>query len=327
MTPITLLVVALPAAVFVVTAALTVWMLRSRFARFVLDHPNERSLHVNPVPRTGGLAIMLGIAVAGVVLLPGSLIWFAPATALAILSFVDDLRGLPVAVRFACQLLVAGAFAELALGDQPIAWIATATLAAAWLANLYNFMDGSDGLAGGMAAIGFGCSGLGALAAGDVALAAASLSIVGAAGAFLVFNFHPARIFMGDVGSVPLGFLAAAIGMLGWREGAWPIWFPVLVFSPFIVDATVTLARRLLRGDQVWQAHKEHYYQRLVRLGLGHRRTALVEYLMMLAAGASALWAAPREQSVQLMTLAIWGVLYALGMIAVDRVWKERAIV
>ena len=320
-----LIVIALPAGAFVITSALIAWMLKSRFARLVLDHPNERSLHVDPVPRTGGLAIMVAVTCAGLLLLPGSLVWLAPAVALALLSFVDDLRGLRVTVRFASQLVVSGVFASWVLADLPLPWIAVATLAAAWLANLYNFMDGSDGLAGGMAAIGFGCSGLAALAAGDVPLAAASLSITGAAAAFLVFNFHPARIFMGDVGSIPLGFLAAALGLLGWRGGAWPVWFPLLVFSPFVVDATVTLARRLLRGDKVWQAHKEHYYQRLVRMGLGHRRTALIEYLVMLAAGASALWAAHREPSVQLLVLAVWGALYAFGMTAIDRLWKTRA--
>ncbi|MET0918572.1 MAG: glycosyltransferase family 4 protein [Burkholderiales bacterium] len=319
-----LVVIALPAAAFVLTTALIAWMLRSRFAQLVLDHPNERSLHVDPVPRTGGLAVMVAVGLSGIMLLPGSLIWLAPAVSLSTLSFVDDLRGLPVIVRLAAQIVIAAAFTGLVMSDLPAIWIVLSTLAAAWLANLYNFMDGSDGLAGGMAAIGFGFSGLAALAAGDVQLGAASLSITGAAAAFLVFNFHPARIFMGDVGSVPLGFLAAAIGMLGWRSGAWPLWFPFLVFSPFIVDATVTLGRRLFRREKVWEAHNDHYYQRLVRLGLGHRRTALVEYLVMLAAGGSALWAASQDASVQMTVLAIWCVLYGLGMIAVDRLWKER---
>ena len=320
-------IIALPAIAFLLTLGLIAWMLRSPLARAVLDHPNERSLHVAPVPRTGGLAIMIAIAFAGIPLLPGSLVWLAPTVALAALSFVDDLRGLPVVLRFAVQITVAGVFAAWVLAGVPAVWIAAAALATTWLANLYNFMDGSDGLAGGMAVIGFGYSGLAALAAGDGGLGTASLSVTGAAAAFLVFNFHPARIFMGDVGSVPLGFLAAAIGILGWRTGAWPIWFPVLVFSPFIVDATVTLARRLLRGDRIWQAHKEHYYQRLVRLGLGHRRTAIIEYLVMLAAGASALWGAEQDASVQFAVLAVWCVLYAVGMIGIDRLWKERASV
>ncbi|MFO1206015.1 MAG: glycosyltransferase family 4 protein [Burkholderiales bacterium] len=320
-----LVIVALPALAFVITSALIAWMLRSRFAGLVLDHPNERSLHADPVPRTGGLAIMCALTCAGILLLPVSVVWLAPALLLALISFVDDVRGLPVTVRFAAQLVVSAVFAAWVLAGFPLGWIAAATLITAWVANLYNFMDGSDGLAGGMAAIGFGCTGLAALGAGAIDLAAASLSITGAAAAFLVFNLHPARIFMGDVGSIPLGFLAAAFGLLGWRSSAWPLWFPLLVFSPFVVDATVTLARRLLRGDKVWQAHKEHYYQRLVRMGWGHRRTAFVEYAVMLAAGASALWAAPREASVQTVVLLAWAVLYAVGMVAIDRQWKMRS--
>jgi UDP-N-acetylmuramyl pentapeptide phosphotransferase/UDP-N-acetylglucosamine-1-phosphate transferase len=95
--------------------------------------------------------------------------------------------------------------------------------------------------------------------------------VAAAAAGFLCFNFHPARIFMGDVGSVPLGFTAGALGLVGWRSGAWPLWFPLLVFAPFILDATVTLLRRALRGEKVWQAHRSHYYQRMVQMGLGHR--------------------------------------------------------
>ncbi len=320
-----LAIAALPALAFVITSALIAWMLKSRFARLVLDHPNERSLHADPVPRTGGLAIMAALACVGVVLLPSSLLWLVPALLLALLSFVDDVRGLPVTVRFAAQLVVAAAFSAWVLAGLPLLWVAVATLVTTWLANLYNFMDGSDGLAGGMAAIGFGCSGLAALGAGQIDLAAASLSITGAAAAFLVFNLHPARIFMGDAGSIPLGFLAAAFGLLGWRVGAWPIWFPLLVFSPFVVDATVTLVRRLLRGDKVWEAHKEHYYQRLVRMGWGHRRTAFAEYLVMLAAGASAVWGAQSDPSTQIAVLAAWAVLYAVGMVAIDRRWKMQA--
>ena len=169
--------------------------------------------------------------------------------------------------------------------------LALAVLAVTWLTNLYNFMDGSDGLAAGMALFGFGAFALAAFAAGDMALAVFSASLAGAAAAFLLFNFAPARIFLGDVGSVPLGFLAGALGLAGWRDDAWPLWFPALVFAPFIFDASVTLLRRLVRGEPVWRAHREHYYQRLVRLGTGHRATALAAYALMLACAAAALYA------------------------------------
>jgi UDP-N-acetylmuramyl pentapeptide phosphotransferase/UDP-N-acetylglucosamine-1-phosphate transferase len=109
---------------------------------------------------------------------------------------------------------------------------------------------------------------------------------------------------MGDVGSVPLGFLAGALGVYGWSQGVWPVWFPLLVFAPFVCDATLTLLRRLLRRERVWQAHKEHYYQRLVRMGYGHRGTAFIEYAVMAGCAATALFARREPSSVQAAALA-----------------------
>jgi UDP-N-acetylmuramyl pentapeptide phosphotransferase/UDP-N-acetylglucosamine-1-phosphate transferase len=195
-------------------------------------------------------------------------------------------------------------------------------LAVMWMTNLYNFMDGSDGLAGGMALFGFGTYAVGAWLGGDVNLAAACASLAACAAAFLVFNFHPARVFMGDAGSVPYGFLAGAIGLAGWHEGLWPPWFPVLAFSPFVADASVTLARRMLRGEKFWRPHRTHYYQRLVQLGWGHRRTALAEYALMLACGTLALAASRAAPAVQAAVLAAAAALYLALATAVDRAWK-----
>jgi len=114
-------------------------------------------------------------------------------------------------------------------------------------------------------------------------------SIAAAAAAFLVFNFDPARIFLGDAGSTTLGFLAAGLGLIGWRSGTWPLGVPLLVFSPFIVDASVTLAKRMARGEKFWQAHRSHYYQRLVLSGWSHRKTAVAEYGVMIVCGLCAL--------------------------------------
>jgi UDP-N-acetylmuramyl pentapeptide phosphotransferase/UDP-N-acetylglucosamine-1-phosphate transferase len=147
-------------------------------------------------------------------------------------------------------------------------------------------------------------------------IAAASLVLACASAAFLAVNFHPARLFMGDVGSVPLGFLAGALGILGWHEAAWPLWFPMLVFAPFACDATLTLLKRIVRRERVWEAHKEHYYQRLVRMGYGHRGTAWIEYAAMAGCAAVALAArdaAPVQQAgalagatVVLVAVAAW---------------------
>jgi UDP-N-acetylmuramyl pentapeptide phosphotransferase/UDP-N-acetylglucosamine-1-phosphate transferase len=206
-------------------------------------------------------------------------------------------------------------------------WIVAvaAALAVTWMLNLYNFMDGSDGMAGGMALIGFSCYGATAWVSGNEAFAIANFCIAAAAAAFLLFNFHPARIFMGDAGSIPLGFLAAALGMTGWMNGCWPMWFPVLVFSPFIVDASVTLIKRGLRGEKVWRAHREHYYQRLVRSGLGHRNTALIGYILMSASALSALWAARQHTSVQFGMVAAWIAVYLIMLPLCDRRLRHGA--
>jgi UDP-N-acetylmuramyl pentapeptide phosphotransferase/UDP-N-acetylglucosamine-1-phosphate transferase len=99
------------------------------------------------------------------------------------------------------------------------------------------------------------------------------------------------------------------------------MWFPVLVFSPFIVDASVTLVKRLLRGEKVWQAHREHYYQRLVQMGWGHRNTAIAEYVLMLAVGASAILLLNKSMSVIVSTLVLWILLYVWLMRMIDKRW------
>jgi UDP-N-acetylmuramyl pentapeptide phosphotransferase/UDP-N-acetylglucosamine-1-phosphate transferase len=307
-------------------ALLAVWWLASgRLSGLILDHPNSRSLHDSPVPRTGGLGLHAGFLIAVAIIippLPGAL-WVAFCALLAV-SFADDARGIPAAWRLVIHLAIAGAFAVAVLGPAhgPLACV-LATLAIAWMANLYNFMDGSDGLAGGMAVIGFSCYGIAAALAGHGEFALVSLSAAGAAAAFLMFNLHPARIFLGDAGSVPLGFLAAALGLIGWLQGAWTWWFPLLVFSAFIVDATATLARRLARRDKVWQAHRDHYYQRLVRMGWGHRRTALAGYAVMIASGAAALAALHADAAAQTAVLAVSGLAYLALIALAERNWRR----
>jgi UDP-N-acetylmuramyl pentapeptide phosphotransferase/UDP-N-acetylglucosamine-1-phosphate transferase len=183
-------------------------------------------------------------------------------------------------------------------------------------------MDGSDGLAGGMAAIGFGALALAAWMGGAHGMAVFCAGIAAAALAFLRFNFPPARLFMGDAGSIPLGFMAATLGILGARQNLWPWLFPLLVFSPFIVDASVTLARRGLRGEKIWQAHRSHYYQRVVLLGASHRQLALAAYALMLAVAALAFVLLILPQSAA-WVLILSGTTYLLIFLAIDRRWHR----
>ncbi len=308
------LLLAAPSAFVLALIALAA-LLSPRGRRFALDRPNERSLHERAVPRTGGFASLAGASVAlafgaGALWLP-----LALAALLAMLSFADDLLGLPSALRFVAHLAAAIALVAFAYGSWSAASVLL-VLALAWSANLYNFMDGADGLAGGMGGIGFGAYAAAAQACGAGALAAASAALAGACAAFLIFNFHPARIFMGDVGSVPLGFLAAALGLAGWRAGCWSRWFPLLCFGPFAGDATLTLVRRIVRREPAWRAHRDHYYQRLVRMGFGHRGTAFIEYAAMAGCAGAALfardtpatfqWAVFAGASAALLAVALW---------------------
>jgi UDP-GlcNAc:undecaprenyl-phosphate/decaprenyl-phosphate GlcNAc-1-phosphate transferase len=316
---------AAPAIAFAASLGLIGLLVRAG-ARFALDHPNERSLHTAPIPRTGGLGILFGVSAAWALAgAPVPLTVWAGMLLLLAVSFVDDLRDMPILARFSAHLIAAVLVIWPLAGELGPIGIVFVVISIGWMTNLYNFMDGSDGLAGGMALFGFGAYGLAAWFGGAGGTAMLNFCVAASAAAFLLFNFHPARIFMGDVGSIPLGFLAAALGLDGWARGLWNWWFPFLVFSPFAVDATATLLRRALRREKFWQAHREHFYQRLVQMGFGHRGTALAEYALMAVTAASGLWGIRQPAAMQALLLAAWAIAYPTLMLAVDWRWRRFA--
>ncbi|MEA5446537.1 hypothetical protein VCB98_11980 [Gammaproteobacteria bacterium AB-CW1] len=271
-----------------------------------VDRPNHRSLHDAPTPRAGGLPLLLVALGLGFVLLRPEgalLVALLGAIVLAVVSMIDDLRGLPALPRILVQLLAALAVVLAGAWPQALSLpgglalplgLGVAVLAVPgmiWMSNLYNFMDGMDGFAGAMSLIGF--ASLAALAglAGVADPFLLCLLLAAAAGGFLVWNWHPARIFMGDVGSVPLGFLAAALPLLLAAEGRVPLLLGLLPFAPFWLDATVTLFRRIRRRERFWQAHRSHYYQRLVRSGWSHAQASTLGAGLMLLSGGSAVLA------------------------------------
>jgi phospho-N-acetylmuramoyl-pentapeptide-transferase len=316
-------------AIAAVSAAASTLILRVLLAtgwawRLATDIPNARSLHTRPTPRVGGWGIV-PVSVAAIMLLAPRL-WVVALAALglAALSQIDDRRGLPARIRFAAHLVAVAILLALYPATELI-WLIPIGFLMVWLINLYNFMDGADGLAGGMALFGFGGYAVAAFGAAPGAsdLAIAAGVIAGAAFGFLLLNFHPAKLFLGDAGSIPLGFMAGALGYWGWSKGAWPIWFPVMVFAPFIADASVTLLRRLLRGEKFWEAHREHYYQRLVRSGFGHRQTALGWYAVMFAGTVIALFALASSVLVQWLLFVGWYCAIACLGLAIDMRWRR----
>jgi len=316
---------------FAVTLGLSLLLSSARGHWQILDIPNDRSLHSTPIPRTGGIAIITGLA-AGLVVawqlndpLLASWPLLLAAGLLALVALIDDRHDLGAGLRLLIQLGAALLWLlPAAGGNTGMPLLALAVLFIVWMINLYNFMDGMDGFAGGMAVIGFGSFAVLAWQSGDTGLALACGVIVAAAAGFLLLNFPPARLFMGDTGSTVLGLLAAAVILYAHNSGMLPLWLGLLVFSPFIVDASVTLCRRLLRREQVWKAHKSHYYQRLVEAGWGHRRTVLAEYALMLACGGSALVAARLPLALQAVIIAAWAVLYIILMSLIHRAERHQ---
>jgi UDP-N-acetylmuramyl pentapeptide phosphotransferase/UDP-N-acetylglucosamine-1-phosphate transferase len=312
----------LPAIIITfVTAALVSWLLtRARGRWRVLDIPNERSLHTQPMPRTGGLAILSGAGGGMVAAWHQGYTLADPTTViavltLALLALIDDRHDLGAGLRLLVQAVVVTVLLYVHWPpDVPVLLLPSALLFLVWMINLYNFMDGMDGFAGGMAAIGFGTYAVLAWQAGQPQLAVGCAVIVAAAAGFLLLNFPPARLFMGDSGSTVLGLLAGTVILQAHVEGILPIWLGSLVFSPFIVDASMTLTARVFRGDRFWMPHKSHYYQRVVQLGWGHRRTTLAEYGLMLACSGTVVAAAGMTIPVQGLIIAAWSVIYAVLM-------------
>ncbi len=326
----------LPPVTLLLAAVGTAWLARpgNRVAATAL--PDARSLHARATPSGGGLAVVAALLVADLLMRfviptgePGSALLPHPNLLAALLlvagiSWADDRRPLPPALRLlihaGAAFLVIGA--DLTIGDGALARAASFLLVI-WSINLFNFMDGMDGFAGGMAVIGFGALGALGLAAGADDYALAALTVTGAFAGFLAWNFPPARIFLGDVGSAPLGLLAAAFSFWGIRDGWFAAPVPLLIFAPFWVDATLTLLRRLIRREKIWQAHCSHAYQRLARAGWGHRKTTLAEYALMLICAAAAAAYQHSNAGPRRGILAGAAVLFLLSWLLMRRV--ERA--
>jgi UDP-N-acetylmuramyl pentapeptide phosphotransferase/UDP-N-acetylglucosamine-1-phosphate transferase len=263
------------AATWVGTYVVRRWLLRLA----VLDAPNPRSSHAAPTPRGGGLAVVTVLVIVWGVVGRGDGLLLLLALALAALCWVDDLRGLPPTIRLVGQTIAVG-IGQLTLPAEPVFQgllpmsldRAAAALLWLWFVNLYNFMDGIDGITGAeTAVIGLGVLLLAVLAAyPSVALRGAGL--FGVALGFLIWNWHPARIFLGDVGSVALGFL---VGWLLLNLATRGLWAAALLLPLYhLADATWTLGRRLLRRERVWQAHRSHFYQRAAPAPADHPRVA-----------------------------------------------------
>jgi len=306
-------VLAADAATFGASLFLT-WLIKHKaWSLGLIDVPNERSSHAQPTPRGGGLAIVIAsiatlsaLAAGGIIPLRIFLAIVPGGIAVATIGFIDDRKGLSVRIRLFVHFMAAG-WAVLCIGPSNLFAFergspmlegmvyALATVGIVWFLNMYNFMDGIDGIAGAQAV--FMCLGVALLGIFSVAIAytAATAVVIGAAAlGFLVWNWAPAKIFMGDVGSGYLGFVFAVMGLAtGIHEPTAP-WTLLILAGVFAVDATFTVIRRFLRRERLTQPHRTHGFQLLARKH-GHRKVALMMALV------NVLWLLPCA-----FTCAIW---------------------
>ncbi len=249
------------------------WLLHRASRGWLLDHPNPRSSHTVPTPRGGGLGIALGFALASAGLWGAGLIagraWLAVLGGgvwVAGIGFLDDLGHVAICWRL---LVHAGAtvwgLSWMTTGHGPYLWFGGAGLALVWLVNLYNFMDGIDGLAGTQAVSVAASAALILWLGGQVGLALWLLSLAAAAGGFLVWNWPPAKIFMGDVGSGFVGFVFGMLALATSQTDAINLWSWAILQAVFITDASFTLLRRISSGQRFWEAHRTHAYQHLAQ--------------------------------------------------------------
>ncbi len=325
-------------------AALVAWggvaALRRWGERHLLDIPNERSSHVRPTPRGGGLGIVAAVAVgwgAMAFAVPGARVWPLAAAALVVaaVSLVDDLRTIGSGLRFGVHALAA-ALVLWGYGVPTVLavpfWTAAVPLAFAaalllfWcvgLTNVYNFMDGIDGIAGAQAVVAGAAWAIAGVWLGVPLVAVTGAAVAAGSAGFLAHNWPPARIFMGDVGSAFLGFVFAALVVVA-AVGAPPevggrVPLAALLFVwPFAFDAAFTMARRARRGENLLEAHRSHLYQRQVIAGRGHAATSgLYAALAAIAAAAGLLWLRGAYASGSIALAVLVGVAAVLLIVTV----------
>ena len=334
------------------------WALRKR----LLDQPNARSSHARPTPRGGGIGIVIVVFISWAILLFGQgRFWAIPllsagrigliaggAILVVGISWLDDLRrGLSPGLRLVVHMLAA-ALAVIAVSGWD--WISIPfvgpvelgvtglVIALVWvigLMNAYNFMDGIDGLAGVQAVTASAGWIVLGLVLGDGIMIASGILLASATAGFLIHNWPPAKIFMGDIGSVFLGYCFAALPLVAARIHDAPVAgrLPVaglLMVAPFVLDASYTFLRRLARREKLSQAHRSHLYQRLVLTGLSHRAVTLLYMFLGLGGSAAAIsYVLMEDRSMAgllafVAMAAVWGVPFAWTMRREGRVRMNR---
>ena len=285
------------------TATILFLLLRNDSILLAKDMPSSRGLHQHVVPRGGGLAIFaVVIILAALGHLQGirdaefTLVTLASLTGVVVMGFLDDRFNLSVSGRFLAGLALTTMLAVGSLGDQPVlifgqeynlsfgVLVVVGALGIFWLMNLFNFMDGADGVAGVQSVVASAVLAFWFESDGQEFLALVNSALAGACLGFLWFNWSPAKVFMGDVGSLVLGAWLGVMSLIGVTWLGLPLEAFLTLLAVFVFDATLTLCRRLLQGKRITQAHREHLYQKLILAGWSHGKVSILTGVLGLVA-------------------------------------------
>lgn len=287
-------IVAIFVILFTISVVLTGLYRKYAIHKDLLDHPNHRSSHLQPTPRGGGVVFCVLFLLCTAFF---SHLQYAPADSfkvlglpallIGVLGYLDDVYGLPAKLRFAIQMAAAVLFLyllEVDYSNYLHGWLVALhsvgfvlmIIAMVWSTNLYNFMDGTDGIACVEAITVFGMGGVLLWMQGAWQLAMLSWVLVAGVSGFLMWNWPKAKIFMGDVASSFLGFLIIPFALFGYFEFGLSVFVWFILYLVFTMDATLTLMRRLWRRERIYEAHKLHAYQRLHQAGYTHRQVLFV---------------------------------------------------
>jgi UDP-GlcNAc:undecaprenyl-phosphate/decaprenyl-phosphate GlcNAc-1-phosphate transferase len=295
-------------AIVAALVVLAVTPLAMRLARAVgaLDHPSDRRIHREPTPRLGGLAILAGFLVPVLFFLPddpAARALVVGAVLITMLGAIDDVWGLSPAVKFAGQAACAAipvaagltidhiTLPVIGVGDLGVAQYPLTILWFVALVNMINFTDGMDGLASGITGLGATTFAILAASLGRADPAIMAAALAGACAAFLVYNFHPAKVFMGDAGSMLLGFVIAGVAVSGVMKSAAAIAVvaPLIILAIPILDTSFVILKRLKYGLPVYNADRSHFHHRFFTIGWSQRKTVLALYAWCALMGAAAI--------------------------------------
>jgi len=334
----------------IAAAALSWWLLGFLSAwlehRQIVDTPNERTVHQGSVPRGGGLVIvaLLAVVLMGVAIASERYWVFGGFTLLLLawsgLSWWDDNRGLSPRFRLVFQVLIAiatliafGYVNSIQLGTNNSLYLAefgivVTFIGLMWMTNLYNFMDGMDGLAASQAIIAGLTLGFWFWQVGDLQLAFVSMLLAAIVYGFLLRNWHPAQIFLGDVGSIGLGAFFATLFIFANTRYQLPIISFVLLFGVFVFDTSVTILHRMLKREKFWLPHSSHHYQRLSKLGVNHAQIVVLNAILMLCCAMLASWSLIERDRIAVLIVIEFGLMfgYAVAVYILENNSKNKQI-